>query len=85
MRDTDLLQLARGLVPPWMVKATNFDAEARRLDIEIDFTKGRRCPCPHCAKTDTGQGHTTPKHRASPYANGRPASRSEATSCSSCF
>ena len=52
MRDTDLLQLALGLVPPWMVKAANFDAEARRLDIEIDFTKGGRFPCPHCAKTD---------------------------------
>jgi hypothetical protein len=58
MRDTDLLQLALGLVPPWMVKAANLDAEARRLDIEIDFTKGGRFPCPHCAKTDTGQGHT---------------------------
>jgi transposase len=52
MRDTDLLQLALGLVPPWMVKAANFDAEARRLDIEIDFAKGGRFPCPHCAKAD---------------------------------
>ena len=58
MRDTDLLQLALGLVPPLMVKAANLDAEARRLDIEIDFIKGGRFPCPHCAKTDTGQGHT---------------------------
>jgi transposase len=52
MRDTDLLQLALGLVPPWMVKAANFDAEARRLDIEIDFAKGGRFPCPHCAEAD---------------------------------
>lgn len=52
MRDTDLLQLALGLVPPWMVKAANFDAEARRLDIEIDFARGGRFPCPHCAKAD---------------------------------
>jgi hypothetical protein len=49
MRDTDLLQLALGLVPPWMVKAATFDAEARRLDIEIDFARGGRFPCPHCA------------------------------------
>jgi len=52
MRDTDLLQLALGLVPPWMVKTANFDAQARRLDIEIDFAKGGRFPCPHCAKVD---------------------------------
>jgi transposase len=35
-----------------MVKAANFDAEARRLDIEIDFARGGRFPCPHCAKAD---------------------------------
>lgn len=52
MRDTDLLQLALGLMPPWMVKAATFDAEARRLDIEIDFTRGGRFPCPHCTKAD---------------------------------
>jgi transposase len=45
MRDTDLMQLALGLVPPWMVKACIFDAAARRLDIEIDFAKGGRFPC----------------------------------------
>ena len=37
MRDTDLFQLALGLVPPWMVKACAFDAERKRLDIEIDY------------------------------------------------
>lgn len=52
MRDTDLLQLALGLVPPWMVKAANFDAEARRLDIEIDFARGGHFPCPHCKTAD---------------------------------
>lgn len=52
MRDTDLMQLALGLVPPWMVKACTFDAEARRLDIEIDFARGGRFPCPQCAKAD---------------------------------
>ena len=29
MRDTDLMQLALGLIPPWMVKACAFDAEKR--------------------------------------------------------
>ena len=52
MRDTDLFQLALGLVPPWMVKACAFDAEKRRLDIEIDFARGGRFPCPHCGKAD---------------------------------
>jgi transposase len=49
MRDTDLFQLALGLVPPWMVKACKFDAAKKRLDIEIDFKTGGRFPCPHCA------------------------------------
>ena len=52
MRDTDLFQLALGLVPPWMVKACAFDAQARRLDIEIDFARGGHFPCPHCGKAD---------------------------------
>ena len=52
MRDTDLFQLALGLVPPWLVKAANFDAEKKRLDIEIDFFRGGRFPCPHCATAD---------------------------------
>jgi len=48
MRDTDLMQLALGLIPPWLVKACAFDAEKRRLDIEIDFARGGRFPCPQC-------------------------------------
>jgi transposase len=52
MRDTDLFQLALGLVPPWMVKSCAFDAEARRLDIEIDFARGGRFLCPHCSRAD---------------------------------
>lgn len=52
MRDTDLFQLALGLVPPWMVKACAFDAEKKRLDLEIDFTTGGRFPCPECEAAD---------------------------------
>ena len=52
MRDTDLFQLALGLVPPWMVRAAKFDAGEKRLDIEIDFKTGDRFPCPDCAKAD---------------------------------
>jgi transposase len=48
MRDTNLLQLALGLTPPWTVTGSDFDPEAKRLDIEIDFTPGSRFACPHC-------------------------------------
>jgi transposase len=37
----DLFQAALGLVPP-----ANFDAEKKRLDIEIDFKSGGRFPLP---------------------------------------
>jgi transposase len=52
MRDVDLFQLALGLVPPWMVKACQFDAAKKRLDIEIDFATGGRFACPDCKKSD---------------------------------
>ena len=42
MRDVDLLQPALGLNSPWIVTASVFDAERRRLDITIDFIKGSR-------------------------------------------
>ena len=52
MRDTDLLQMALGLVPPWMVKRSAFDATAKRLDIYLDFGKGSRFPCSECGEPD---------------------------------
>jgi transposase len=52
MRDIDLFQLALGLVPPWMVADARFDAEKKRLDIEIDFKTGGRFACPECGKVD---------------------------------
>ncbi len=52
MRDTDLLQLALGIMPPWLVDAATFDADKKRLDIEIDFARGGRFPCPHCGTAD---------------------------------
>ena len=44
MRDTNLLQLALGLTPPWTVTRSDFDTEAHRLDIHIDFAPGSRFP-----------------------------------------
>jgi predicted RNA-binding Zn-ribbon protein involved in translation (DUF1610 family) len=52
MRDIDLFQLALGLVPPWMVMDAKFDADKKRLDIEIDFKTGGRFACPECGKAD---------------------------------
>jgi transposase len=52
MRDTSLLQLALGLTPPWTVSRADFDAEAHRLDIQIDFAPGSRFACPTCGAAD---------------------------------
>ena len=52
MRDTNLLQLALGIVPPWSVTRCDFDQAARRLDIHIDFAAGSRFACPSCGATD---------------------------------
>jgi transposase len=48
MRDTELLQAALGLQAPWSVSATRFDEAARRLDIDIAFSRGARFACPSC-------------------------------------
>lgn len=61
MRDTDLFQLALGLVPPWLVKAVNFDAEKKRLDIEIDFARGGLFTCSGCGKPDCPTHDTVTK------------------------
>ena len=52
LRDTNLLQLALGLTPPWTVSRADFDPEAQRLDIEIDFAPGSRFACPSCGVAD---------------------------------
>jgi transposase len=52
MRDTTLMQMALGLTPPWKVAGSNFDADAHRLDINIDFPAGSRFTCPTCGAGD---------------------------------
>jgi transposase len=42
----DLFQAALGLTGPWQVTRTEFDAEAHRLDLYLDFSKGARFACP---------------------------------------
>jgi hypothetical protein len=48
----DLFQMALGLLPPWMVVRSTFDAAAKRLDIHLDFPKGSRFVCPNCGASD---------------------------------
>ncbi len=61
MRNTDLFQQALGLLPPWLVEAARFDAERKRLDLDIDFAKGGRFPCPDCGTADCPTHDTSPK------------------------
>jgi transposase len=49
MRDVDLFQQALGLVAPWHVVESSFDAERRRLELRIDFERGATFACPECA------------------------------------
>jgi transposase len=50
MRDTDLFQVALGLLSPWKVTRSEFDAVAGRLDLHVDFARGARFVCPGCAQ-----------------------------------
>lgn len=52
MRDTQLLQMALGLMPPWEVARCAFDGAAKRLDIHLDFPRGSRFACPECGAAD---------------------------------
>ncbi len=46
MQETDLLQMALGLFPPWLVEGCTFDPDQKQLDIYIDFSRGRRLCLP---------------------------------------
>lgn len=50
MRDVELFQAALGLVEPWRVVESSFDADRRRLELRIDFERGARFACPECAR-----------------------------------
>lgn len=50
MKDTELLQMALGLIPPWLVERSTFDPEQKRLDIYIDFTRGGEFTCYGCGR-----------------------------------
>lgn len=48
MRDIDLFGQALGLAEPWRVERADFDAEAKRLELYVDFARGARFTCPEC-------------------------------------
>jgi transposase len=49
-QDLLLFQAALGLSDPWQVTSVEFDAEAKRLDLRVDFAKGARFSCPECER-----------------------------------
>jgi transposase len=47
-QDLLLFQAALGLTAPWQVTSVEFDVEAKRLDLRVDFPKGATFCCPEC-------------------------------------
>jgi transposase len=52
--ERELFSAALGLVAPWRVARSEFDAEAGRLDLYLDFPRGARfaCPVPGCGERE---------------------------------
>lgn len=48
MVQQELVSLALGLVPPWLVDDVTFTVEDKRLDLHINFPQGSRFACPVC-------------------------------------
>ncbi|HOT98106.1 MAG TPA: transposase family protein [bacterium] len=60
MANTELFALALGFTAPWYVQDITFDAEAHRLDLDIDFHAGSKFTCPSCKRLGCGV-HDTQK------------------------
>jgi len=61
MRDVYLFQMALCLESPWYVDRTEFDVEAKRLDLYLDFRQGGRFTCPECGEGGCADHDTTEK------------------------
>lgn len=61
MRDVDVFQQALGLMPPWRIEEAEFDAEAGRLDLYLDFPPGSEFSCPICEREGCKAYDTTEK------------------------
>jgi len=51
MNERELFRLALGLAEPWEVVKIEFSAEAKRLELTLDFPRGSRFPCPKCGRS----------------------------------
>ena len=49
MKETELIQIALMLTPPWQVAECRFDINQKRLDIHLDFPRGSQFSCPFCS------------------------------------
>ena len=58
-----LFTAALGLQPPWQVIAVDFDGEAKRIDIEVGFTRGARFACPACETAGQAPAGRLPRWR----------------------
>jgi len=61
MKETELIQIALMLTPPWKVAGCQFDINQKRLDIHLDFAKGSRFSCPTCGQSDCAVHDTDQK------------------------
>jgi transposase len=50
-QDLLLFQAALGLSEPWQVTSVEFDVEAKRLDLRVDFPRGATFCCPECDRS----------------------------------
>lgn len=51
MKETELIQIALMLTPPWQVKECQFDINQKRLDIHLEFPRGSQFSCPVCGRS----------------------------------
>ena len=61
MKDTELIQTALMLTPPWQVVECQFDINQERLNIHLDFLKGSQFSCPACDQADCAVHDTKEK------------------------
>jgi transposase len=61
MKETELIQIALMLTPPWKVAECQFDVKQKHLDIHLDFAKGSRFSCPSCGQADCAVHDTEQK------------------------
>src|SRR5579875_654295 len=60
-QDLVLFQAALGLSAPWEVSSVEFDRDAKRLDLRVDFSRGATFCCPECDRSGLGAYDTEEK------------------------